>query len=144
MELRIGDETVRLPAGRARELRTRLGDALSGEREFANTVGRTRSDGRYVVERRAAASAGNRKVFDSFEAVIQLYASLPEAFTAADVGRRGLTGSRRHALVWHFVEHPSFDCELAARQPLTARKGSDPPGVDAPDDRSAAERSADS
>ncbi|WP_290815770.1 hypothetical protein [Halovivax sp.] len=131
VELRLGDETVRLPAARARELRRELGDALRSEREFVNTVGRTRADGRYVVERREATSAGHRKVFDSFADAVGLFDALPETFTAADVGGHGLTGSRRHALVWHYVEHPAFDCELVRRQPLTARKGRDSRSIDA-------------
>lgn len=51
-----------------------------------------------------------------------LYRELPEEFVAADLSRPGLTGGRRHLLLWHFVEHPAFECALAARQPLTARK----------------------
>lgn len=82
-----------------------------------------REDGAYVVERRGASSAGHRKVFDSFERCRRLYERVPHEFTAEDVGRTGLTGGRRHVLVWHFVEHPAFDCELVSRQPLTARKG---------------------
>jgi hypothetical protein len=38
-------------------------------------------------------------------------------------------------VLWHLVEHPQFPCELASRQPLTGRKGSDteapPTGVSA-------------
>ncbi|UPW00604.1 hypothetical protein M0R88_00530 [Halorussus gelatinilyticus] len=79
------------------------------------------------MERRRAESSGHRKVFESFAALRRFYDELPEAFTAADVEQSGLTGGRRHVLVHHFAEHPSFDCELAKRQPLTARKTDAPP-----------------
>jgi hypothetical protein len=81
-----------------------------------------RADGAYVVERRGADSAGHRKVFDSPAALSALYERLPVEFRADDCETAGLSGSRRHMLVWHFVEHPAFDCELTARQPLSARK----------------------
>ncbi len=58
-------------------------------------------------------------MFDSFEDVIELYETLPETATVADIGGRGLTGSRRHVVLWHFVEHPAFACELRSKQPLT-------------------------
>jgi len=103
-------------------LRAALGEALTERRAFVRTVGRHREDGSYVVERRRADSAGHRKVFESFAALRRLYDELPATFTAADVERSGLTGGRRHVLVHHFAEHPAFDCELAKRQPLTARK----------------------
>ncbi len=57
-----------------------------------------------------------------------LYARLPECFDAEAVGdaaradRSSLSGNRRHLVLRHLVEHPAFDCELVARQPLTARK----------------------
>jgi len=44
-------------------------------------------------------------------------------------------------LVWHYAEHPAFDCELAARQPLTVEKrdgdgaSADAPSASAPADR---------
>jgi hypothetical protein len=86
------------------------------------TAGTHREDGSYVVERRHADSSGHRKVFESFASLRRLYDRLPEAFTAEDVQRTGLTGGRRHMLVHHFAEHPAFDCGLEKRQPLTARK----------------------
>jgi hypothetical protein len=86
------------------------------------TVGEHRADGSYVVSRRGAASSGHRKVFGSFAALERLYDELPTEFTARDVAGDGLTGSRRHVLVHHLVEHPAFDCRLASRQPLTGRK----------------------
>lgn len=101
---------------------SQLADALDRERTFVRTVGNHRSDGAYVVERRGAESTGHRKVFDSFQTLRERYESLPDTFTAADLGGGGLTGSRRHAVLWHFVEHPGFACELAAKQPLTASK----------------------
>lgn len=61
-------------------------------------------------------------MFDSFEACERVYDELPASFTAADVEQSGLTGGRRHMLVWHYAEHPAFDCELASRQPLTVEK----------------------
>nr|WP_247728895.1 hypothetical protein [Halovivax limisalsi] len=106
-------------------MRAELADALSEKREFARTVGRHRSDGTYVVERRGASSSGHRKVFDSFEALRSLYRSLPERVRASDLDRDGLTGSRRHAVLWHFVEHPAFECDRIARQPLTVVKRGD-------------------
>ncbi|PSP88084.1 hypothetical protein BRC90_09005 [Halobacteriales archaeon QS_4_69_34] len=33
-----------------------------------------------------------------------LYEELPERFAAEDVGRKGLTGGRRHLLVRHFAD----------------------------------------
>ncbi|MFC4246144.1 hypothetical protein ACFOZ7_03930 [Natribaculum luteum] len=103
-------------------LRDRLSSTLACEHEFSHTVGCHREDGTYVVERRRADSSGHRKVFESFEQCRRLYDRLPDRFTATDVGRAGLTGSRRHLLVRHFDEHPDFECELVARQPLTVHK----------------------
>ncbi|WP_227354456.1 DUF7528 family protein [Haladaptatus salinisoli] len=119
----VAGETHELSRGDADRLREALGRALTERREFFNTVGERREDGSYVVSRRGADSAGHRKVFERFESVARLYDRLPDEFTADDVGERGLTGGRRHMLVHHFAEHPEFDCELASRQPLTARKG---------------------
>lgn len=106
----------------ARQLLDAVGAALSGRREYVRTVGRHREDGAYVVARRGADSSGNRKVFDSFGAVERLFERLPAEFTAEDVGGTGITGSRRHMVVRHLAEHPSFDCTIARRNPLTARK----------------------
>ena len=74
------------------------------------------------MSRRGADSAGNAKVFESFDALCRLYDRLPDEFTAEDVGRSGITGSRRHMLVRHFAEHPGFDCSISSRNPLAARK----------------------
>lgn len=109
----------------ARRLRDQLTAAVVDRREFCDTVGVQRPDGSYVVARRRADSDGHRKVFDRFAALRRLYDSLPEQFGADDVSTAGVTGGRRHLLVRHFVEHPAFDCELAARQPLTAEKAAD-------------------
>lgn len=118
----MGDRTCELTRSDAATLRKRLDDALTERREFFRTAGEHREDGSYIVSRRAADSAGNAKVFESFEALRRLYDRLPEEFTAEDVGRTGITGSRRHMLIRHVTEHPAFDCEMASRNPLTGRK----------------------
>jgi hypothetical protein len=118
----LDGETATLSRAAARDLRNQLADALTDRREFLHTAGEHREDGSYVVERRNADSAGHRKVFERFAALERRYERLPTEFTAEDVGESGLTGGRRHMLVRHFAEHPAFDCELASRQPLTARK----------------------
>ena len=84
------------------------------------------------MSRRGADSAGNSKVFESFDAVKRLYDRLPETFSAEDVERTGITGSRRHMMVRHFAEHPAFDCEIDRRSPLTASKAV-PDGTEAGD-----------
>ncbi|ELZ07204.1 hypothetical protein C479_15512 [Halovivax asiaticus JCM 14624] len=61
-------------------------------------------------------------MFDSFDALGDRYASLPKTITASDLDGPGLSGSRRHAVLWHLIEHPAFDCELDRKQPLTAVK----------------------
>jgi hypothetical protein len=99
-----------------------LSNALTRTTEYVHTTGTHREDGKYVVARRGADSAGHEKVFDAFDACERLFERLPESFTADDVERSGLTGGRRHMLVWHYAEHPAFDCELASRQPLTVEK----------------------
>ncbi|MFB6111483.1 MAG: hypothetical protein ABEJ35_02995 [Halobacteriaceae archaeon] len=97
-------------------------EASSESYSFLYTVGHRRADGTYVVERRNADSAGHRKVFESVAAVDRLLMGLPREFTAADLTRSGLTGGRRHLVLRHLVEHPRWDCDLVARQPLTARR----------------------
>ncbi|PSQ43743.1 hypothetical protein BRD17_05535 [Halobacteriales archaeon SW_7_68_16] len=108
----------------AARLRDDLADALTTRREFVHTAGVHREDGRYVVERRGADSAGHRKVFDEFERCRRLYERLPGEFGADDVRHTDVSGGRRHLLVRHFAEHPAFDCDLVARQPLTVAKDS--------------------
>lgn len=132
--LAVGDETHDLSRDEAVQLRDALADALTRTREFVRTTGTHREDGSYVVERRNADSTGHRKVFASFENCARLFERLPRSFTADDVGHTGLTGGRRHMLLWHFAEHPAFDCELASRQPLTVEKTGvdDAPGDGAP------------
>lgn len=122
MAVTVDDTTHKLTRSAARALSHRVGDALTHRREFLRTSGEHREDGSYVVARRSADSAGNAKVFESFIAARQLYERLPARFDAGDVGRTGVTGSRRHMLVRHFAEHPAFDCELESRNPLVARK----------------------
>lgn len=120
VRIRLNGSTHVVDAERARALREALGDALHRTDRFAHTVGEHRPDGSYVVSRRRAESAGHRKVFTSFAAVRSCFEELPDEFTAEDV--RCASGSRRHILVRHFAEHPSFECALASQQPLTAVK----------------------
>jgi hypothetical protein len=61
-------------------------------------------------------------VFESFGTLRRLFDRLPDELSADDVGRTGITGSRRHMLVRHFAEHPAFDCTITRRNPLTAEK----------------------
>ena len=107
-------------------MRDDLTAALTGRREFVRTAGEHRPDGSYVVSRRGADSAGNAKQFRDFRTITALYERLPERFDASTVGATAgddaVSGSRRHLLVRHFAEHPAFDCELVAEQPLTAEK----------------------
>lgn len=77
------------------------------------------------MERRGADSAGNSKVFESFDGLERLTERLPDEVTAEDLSRVGLTGGRRHMVLWHLVEHPSLPFDLASRQPLTARRVDD-------------------
>lgn len=122
MSLCLDETTHKLTRSEADALQDALSDALTETREFLRTVGEHRGDGTYVVSRRNANSAGHSKVFDSFRELERLFEGLSTQFTAEDVGRTGLTGGRRHMLVHHLTEHPAFDCTLAKRQPLTARK----------------------
>ncbi|KAB1189278.1 hypothetical protein GJR98_12125 [Haloferax sp. MBLA0077] len=109
----------------AADLQEAIGSALTEKREFFRTAGEYRQDGSYVVSRRGADSTGNAKVFASFEELRRLYDRLPETFTAEDVGRTGITGSRRHMIIRHLGEHPAFDCRIASRNPLTGEKQSE-------------------
>jgi len=113
---------VELTRADAVELRDRLAEAVVADREFFRTAGRHREDGSYEVRRRGANSTGNAKVFRDFDALVRLYDRLPDEFDADDVSRTGITGSRRHMVVRHVAEHPAFDCEIANRSPLRARK----------------------
>lgn len=120
----VGGRSYELPRRTAAALADEIGTALTEKREFFRTAGEYREDGSYVVSRRGANSSGNAKVFESFEALRRLYDRLPEEFTAEDVGRTGITGSRRHMLVRHFAEHSEFDCSIHRRNPLTGQKRS--------------------
>ena len=122
MVIHFENGTYELSREDASALQDAIGDALTRRREFFRTVGEHREDGSYEVSRRSADSSGNAKVFDSFDEVRRLYERLPTEFTAQDVGRTGITGSRRHMLVRHFAEHPAFDCEITSRNPLTVIK----------------------
>ncbi|WP_394327416.1 DUF7528 family protein [Halobaculum gomorrense] len=123
--MEVDGETHELTREAAADLRESLADALTERREFFRTAGEFRADGSYVVSRKAANSAGNAKMFDSFEALRRLYDRLPDRFDADDVGRTGITGSRRHMLLRHFAEHPAFDCRIRRRNPLSAEKTED-------------------
>ncbi|WP_435364592.1 DUF7528 family protein [Haloarchaeobius sp. DYHT-AS-18] len=118
----LGDQRRELTRAEAAALQERIGDAMVEHREFFRTASVHRADGSYEVTRRAADSAGNTKVFESFAALERLYERLPDEFGAEAVGRTGITGSRRHLLVRHLAEHPDFDCEITCRRPLTATK----------------------
>jgi hypothetical protein len=120
--VQFGDSTCELSRGDAADLQEALGDALTEKREFFRTAGEYREDGSYVVSRRGADSAGNEKVFRSFDELRRLYERLPSTVSADDVGRTGITGSRRHMLIRHFAEHPAFDCQITSRNPLTVNK----------------------
>jgi len=131
----IDGTQFRLSRGDAAELHDAVGDALTERTEFFRTAGEYREDGTYEVSRRGADSAGNAKVFRNFEELRRLYERLPDEFDAEDVGRTGITGSRRHMIVRHVAEHPAFDCELASRKPLRAEKtGGESEGTTTADD----------
>nr|WP_232820561.1 hypothetical protein [Halorussus litoreus] len=123
--LAIEGRDYELTRDEAADLQDAVGEALTQRREFFRTAGVHREDGTYEVARRGADSAGNSKVFDSFAVLGRLFDRLPAEFTADDVGRNGITGSRRHMLVRHFAEHPEFDCDISRRNPLTAEKTSE-------------------
>lgn len=118
----MDDHSCTLSRTDAAELQDAIGVALTEKREFFRTAGEYREDGSYVVSRRGADSTGNAKVFPSFDALRRLYDRLPPEFDADDVGRTGITGSRRHMLIRHFCEHPEFDCTIERRNPLRATK----------------------
>ncbi|WP_416839373.1 hypothetical protein [Haloferax sp. DFSO52] len=120
----VGGQTCELTRSAAADLQEAIGSALTEKREFFRTAGEYRKDGSYVVSRRGADSTGNAKVFTSFEELRRLYDRLPDEFTADDVGRTGITGSRRHMIIRHLGEHPGFDCRISSRNPLTAEKQS--------------------
>jgi len=120
--LTIDGTTKRLSSAAAADLRERIEEALTSRESFFRTACEYREDGSYLVERRGAESSGNSTVFDSFEEVRRVFDRLPEEFAADDLTRAGITGSRRHMMVRHFVEHPAFPCELVSRNPLAATK----------------------
>ena len=118
----IGEQTQELTREQARDLQAAIEEAMTYKQEFLHTAGEHREDGKYVVSRRSADSAGNTKVFEDFENLRRLFERLPGEFTAEAVSRTGITGSRRHMLVRHFAEHPAFDCTITTRNPLTVSK----------------------
>ncbi|MFB6221502.1 MAG: hypothetical protein ABEH90_08695 [Halolamina sp.] len=129
--LRLPDGEQRLSRSAARALRDDLTAALTGREEFLRTAGEHRRDGSYVVSRLNADSAGHAKQFRDFRALEALYERMPRRFDAEAVGAAArtdapgpssLSGTRRHLVLRHFVEHPAFDCELVSGQPLTVRK----------------------
>lgn len=122
IRVKLADDSCELSRAVAADLQEAIGDALTERREFFRTVGAYREDGSYVVSRRGTDSTGNSKVFESFDALVRLVDRLPEEFTAEDVGRTGITGSRRHMVIRHVAEHPAFDCEIGCRNPLTGCK----------------------
>lgn len=122
LRVSLGHRVHELDRDRARQLRDALSGALTERREYVHTVCEHREDGAYVVERRGSTSSGHRKVFDSFDLARQVFQDLPEEFTAEDISAAGVSGGRRHMLVWHFAERPAFDCRLVSRQPLTVQK----------------------
>ena len=128
--LAVDGADYQLNRDEAAELQEAVGDALTERREFFRTAGTHREDGTYEVARRGADSSGNSKVFESFEALRRMFDRLPAEFSADDVGRTGITGSRRHMLVRHFAEHPEFDCKIGRRNPLTAEKPRPDPAVE--------------
>ena len=120
--LAVDGTTHELTREAASRLADEIGDALVARREFLRTAGEHRTDGACVVSRRGADSAGNEKVFDSFDDLRRLYERLPETFGADDVGGTGITGSRRHTVVRHVAEHPAFECRTVSRNPLRVEK----------------------
>ncbi|XVH31074.1 DUF7528 family protein [Haloferacaceae archaeon DSL9] len=122
IRVELNGSTCKLSRAAAAELQTAIGAVLTEKQEFFRTAGEHRTDGSYVVSRRGADSAGNAKVFESFAALQRLYRRLPREFTADDIGRTGITGSRRHMLIRHLCEHPDFDCSISSRNPLTGTK----------------------
>ena len=123
----IDGKTFELSRESATDLQDAVGDALTERREFFRTAGTFREDGSYEVSRRSADSAGNAKVFRTFDAMARLFDRLPDEFTAEDVGRTGITGSRRHLLIRHFGENPEFPCRISSRNPLMAKKEGERP-----------------
>ncbi len=120
--LAIDDDTHELTRSAAAALADAVDDALTRREEFLRTTGEHREDDSYVVSRRNADSEGNSATFPSFAALERLFGRLPDEFTAEDVTRSGVTGSRRHMLVWHFAEHPAFPARVACRNPLRVEK----------------------
>ncbi|MFB6254497.1 MAG: hypothetical protein ABEI06_07805 [Halobacteriaceae archaeon] len=118
----VGEETIELSREEVVEIKHTLEDAVTERDEFVHTIGTYHPDGAYTIKRRGATSAGNKKKFESFVRVRQIYDALPRKFDAEDIGKYGITGSRRHMVIWHYIEHPRFACQIQCRNPLTASK----------------------
>ena len=118
----VDGDSIEIPRSEAAQLGDTLQDVSRSRETFFRTACEHRDDGTYLVERRNADSTGNSTVFASFDEAKRLFDRLPEQFGADALGRAGYTGSRRHMLVRHFVEHPAFPCALTSRNPLTAEK----------------------
>lgn len=127
IQVTIDGHTIELTRSEATALRSELAAAITDHVSFLRTEGVHRSDGRYEVRRRTADSTGNSTIFEAFTELRSQYRSLPTTFGAADIEAFGVTGSRRHMVVWHFIEHPAFTCRLQSRNPLRATKHPDPP-----------------
>ncbi len=125
--LSVGEATRRLTPAEATRVRAALGGAIAERRAFVHTVGERRPDGSYVVRRRDSDATGNSVTFDAFEALCRLFERLPATVDAETVGdeREGVTGSRRHLVVWHLAEHPAFDARVESRSPLRVRTEDD-------------------
>lgn len=124
----VAGDTHVLSRAAAMALQEAVADALTARETFLRTAGTHRPDGSYVVSRRTADSSGNSTVFEGFDNLCDRYRELPTVFGAADVEAFGVTGSRRHMVVWHLIEHPAFPCGVASRNPLEARKAPGPIG----------------
>lgn len=122
VQISVAGETITVNQSTAEELQSAIASALVDKREFARTIGIRRSDGRYEVRRRNSTSSGNAKVFESTAALRESFTELPDTLSATEMEELGLTGSRRHLVLWHFIEHPGFPCEIQSRNPLRAQK----------------------
>lgn len=122
IEVTVDGTSFRLSRRTATALRSAIGTAVRERRSFLRTEGIHRADGQYEIRRRCADSSGNATVFQSFDTLVAAVDDLPTNIGAADVEPLGVSGSRRHMVVWHLLEHPSFEYELVSRNPLRIRR----------------------